>query len=324
MRVLNTSAESEVRKRQDTDRSALEPDQQTASFAIGHKSRDGPTGEIDLPFRFPGLEVEEEHRIPAMCHQAARTVKKDDRIHVATGHEFLDGAACGKIPKDDVPRQVARRQPPAGWIKSQRVDNLGHGELALRLTRVRVPDDDLVRAGKSPAGYRQEGAVRTVYQGSNLPGIGSNRDRGGAGNGEVPRTQLGVAGCREIFQTRVGCDALEFDSVADQPLLHVVPAGDLVEEDFSGVVQVHREKIARWRPLNSKRRAETTRKCRNALPSPCLPDPGGVVEAPRGDPLAVRTEGHVENPFAVTPKPAELLALRHVPEDRGVVEERGG
>ena len=60
------------------------------------------------------------------------------------------------------------------------------------------------------------------------------------------------------------------------------------------------------------------------MPGPCLPDPGGVVETRGGDPLAVRTESHVANAFAVTSKSAELFTLRHIPEHRGVVVERTG
>src|SRR5205809_743075 len=100
----------------------------------------------------------------------------------------------------------------------------------------------------------------------------------------------------------------------------MVPARDLVEEDVSGGVSgARRQVFPRGRPLHPTHRSG--RKGGQVLSGPCCPYPDGVVETSSGDPLAVRTESHVEDPFAMAPKSAEAFPLRHVPEYRGVVKE---
>ena len=116
---------------------------------------------------------------------------------------------------------------------------------------------------------------------------------------------------------RMGRHAREFDPVAGQPPLHGVPARDRVEDNSRRVVHAHRERS----PVGdhcTRKAGRGIRERGHVLGGPRFPDPGGVIEAPGGDPFAVRAERHVENDSPVTQERAEWLALRQIPEHSSV------
>src|SRR5262245_32643591 len=102
----------------------------------------------------------------------------------------------------------------------------------------------------------------------------------------------------------MGGHAANFKLATNQPLLHTVPAGNLVEEDFLCVVQTHREKLARGGPLHAERRTGKTGQRGHVLTRSRFPNAGGVVETSSGDPFTVRAERHIENPFTMSAKSA--------------------
>ena len=201
MCALETVADGESGEREAGDRSGRLRHDQAASFSIDDEPFDVAL-ERTSTIHCTGLEIIDDHRVAAVCHQLAIATDKGDRPDRRTRRKLSDGPIGREVTDIEIPLEVAAGKPLAEPVEGQCVGSTNGGSPVADHARPDVPDQDMVIGGTRFDTVRHERSVAAIGQGAARATLGPKPAMGGSSGRHVPGERP-VTKCRELLEARV-------------------------------------------------------------------------------------------------------------------------